>query len=704
MTIYKDNCLKYLKAGYSVIPDRGKKPMIKGWQEFSKRLPTQIEVNTWCGIKDAGIAIMLGGVSGIIALDFDEIDPEIIKIIKPILPDSPVERFGSKGFVRFFQYSGENNQNVFITDPTTNKKRIVLEVLSNGKKVTVAPSIHATTNKPYTWTKTPLLEVNKNELPKFPPMLISHLQSKLQILSTTSYETTKVSEGRNLSLSTHLGNLIKKTHTILGITQDLIDFDKTSHEKPLFSDTNENEFNNPQLNALFFYMSHLRTINTRRVRENKQLELPILSSEIAVIDRLIKNESKPVKTTLPVPTGLLKDVYDHILQGSYIEQPVFALSASLSLLGTLTSRKLIFQNATPNLYNLIIGDSGTGKDSCMQIIKNLLYNINAGAKLLGATSYPSEASIIQNIDVNPVRLDIIDECSTFLAAASKGSGGTYASGIGDTLCELYSCSNSYYLGKSLASSALNVGAVHRPHINLLCATTYRGLHESISINSLEKGLFARFVVLFGENNKSGKRVLKTTKPSGDMLTHLKRWYRFENPNVTKKGNLLAFNTPAYRIPCTRTANDLLSQYYLEFDKKRTDSKSDSYHRPIISRLYQHMLKVVLLSAIGNTELDKLPIVKPGDVEFGYQFIKYFYDHITDFISDNLYESVRGLKVNKVLEIIRHAGNDGIDNAKLTEKCKFLSIHERMEIIKDLKESNKINITTDNNQSYIFHYL
>ncbi len=708
MSIFKQNYLQYLKAGYSVIPDKkgkdGKKPAIKNWNAYSEKMPTKEDIISWIKIKDANISVMLGKQSGIIALDFDETDPEIKAMILPLLPASPVERIGKKGFVRFFQYSGQPNQEIFrVID---DKKKVSLELLCNRKKVTIPPSIHPETNKPYTWTEKSLLDVDPSFLPKFPPMLFAHIQSKMQIFETNSYNSApKITEGRNISLSTYVGKLIRNPHTILDAVENLIAFDKKNHDKPLFTDQEENEIIDVQYNALMFYMNHLKFINTKRANKQEGLELPIFNSEVSVFENLIKNKNT-IKTKLPKPSGLMKEIYDYILERSYIEQPIFALSASIALLGTLASRKLIFQNSTPNCYILNIADSGSGKDSCIQVIKGLLVDIGASQKLLGATSYPSEASIIRDLDVNPVRLDIIDECSTFLSAATKG-GNNYAQGIGDTLCELFSCSNSYYLGKALASSNTNVGAVHRPHINLLCSTTYRGVQESISITSLEKGLFSRFLVFFGNNNVSGKRIIKSNNPPKELLDRLKYWAEFTNPNIIIKGNLTPFNLPAYKVPCTPISNDLLTEYHLHFDKMRLESKSDNFHRPIISRLFQHMLKITLISAVGNTEVNEKPVVRPIDVGFAYQMVNYFYDHIIDFVKDNLYESERGRKSNKILNIIKKADDEGITNIQLAQKCKFLSTHERIDIIKDLKEANQISIQSigeDEEGQLKFFYL
>lgn len=48
-----------------------------------------------------------------------------------------------------------------------NGKRVVLEVLSKGKKL-LSLLVYTLIQKPYTWTKTPLLDVDIKELPKFP--------------------------------------------------------------------------------------------------------------------------------------------------------------------------------------------------------------------------------------------------------------------------------------------------------------------------------------------------------------------------------------------------------------------------------------------------------------------------------------------------------------------------------------------------------
>ena len=52
--------------------------------------------------------------------------------------------------------------------------------------------------------------------------------------------------------------------------------------------------------------------------------------------------------------------------------------------------------------------------------------------------------------------------------------------------------------------------------------------------------------------------------------------------------------------------------------------------PIISRLYQQMLKVTMLHAISR-QIFKDPVVDHNDVTFGYQTVQYFYHHMKGII-------------------------------------------------------------------------
>lgn len=694
--IYKDHCLSYLKAGYSVIPDgyMKKSPLIRGWNQYSTRFPSQGEVTNWATtFQKSNIALCLGEASGVVAIDVDTEDPKELALIRSLLPPSPCEKIGMKGFTRFYRFKGDKT-----TVLKNANNEVILELLSTGKKTTIPPSMH-TSGKPYRWVDKTLLEVHRDSLPILPAHLLPTLEAELQNAKAFSVSIEKRKGGRHNFLGALASQMIADRIDVTAATLRLIEADAKNHEKPLFTDPTENQNTNAFVNALTFYNDFFKSINNKRLSEGLAPELPLPSSNLITVPKA--NTSRKELVSLPIPTGALKDVYDYILAKSYVEQPVFALSASLSLIGTLASRKFTFQGATPNTYILNIADSGSGKDSCQQAVKEILGTLKAES-LLGATSYPSEASITVNLEAHPTRLDIIDEASSFLQIAASG-GSAYQVGIGDTLCELYSCSNSHYLGKVLATNmGERTGACHRPHLNLLCSTTYKGISESLTRATLEKGLFARFLTFFGENNKEGKRVIKQPRLKANIKEVLTEIYHFENP-LFAGDNKLAM--PAYELECTDEANALLDKYHRTFDLMRIKSDGSNVARPVIARLYQQMMKIALIAAVSDKELGSLPVVKGSHVEFAYGVIQFFYQAIEGFIEQNLFDSKRGKEVNRVLRVISDRGVEGISSAELTKETKSLTIRDRQEIIRDLIASRQIEmIPTKDPQIVLFRRL
>ena len=306
--IYKKESKKYLDKGISVIPDKykSKMPAIKAWSDFCYRQPTEAEVQSWITNfeeKGSGIAATMGEASGIIALDVDTIDQKILDLILPILPDSPVEKKGSKGFTRFFKYMGQH------TDIVKYNGEVVLEVLSNGKKSTLPPSIHPN-GSAYVWTSDKeLTDVEINDLPVLPPFLMSQIQLKINAAFPNSVTESygKVSNGRNSDLSRYLGTLLNKNLPIDDVIKKLIEFDKGGNEVPLLTDSNEMRHTDAVTNALLFYSNHLNSINTKRFRQSKEYLVPPLQTavDIEAVKEVARKKSVSRESVKKPNNGLL---------------------------------------------------------------------------------------------------------------------------------------------------------------------------------------------------------------------------------------------------------------------------------------------------------------------------------------------------------------------------------------------------------------
>ena len=278
--IYASFASQYISKGMSVIPDKyvKKLPAIKNWASHCYEMPKKEEVLSWKrNFEESNIALCLGKASGIIALDLDTTDQKILDIILPLLPESPVEKRGAKGFTRFFKFTGETTQILKYNG------EVVLELLSNNKKTTMPPSRHPNgENYVYTGDKT-LLTIDVSTLPVFPPFLISNLESKLKLHIpelTRSGNPLKLVSGRNNTLSQFCGQLIKEGVAVDEAIKRLVEKDVQDNEIPLFTDANEMLHTEPFTNALVFYSNHLSTANSKAYRKSEEYEVPMTASAI----------------------------------------------------------------------------------------------------------------------------------------------------------------------------------------------------------------------------------------------------------------------------------------------------------------------------------------------------------------------------------------------------------------------------------------
>lgn len=681
--LFKQVYKEYISKGYSVIPDKfmSKMPAISDWSRFGHEMPASSDLDNWCrNFSATNVALLFGPSSGVIGLDLDTDDKALLDIILPLLPSSPVEKVGSKGFTRFFRYTNESTQMV------KHNGECILEILSVGKKTTLPPSIHPNGSN-YVWSsdKT-LLDIDKSELPLLPPFLIANIESKLR-LHFGDFESDnkgKSVSGRNNNLSQQCGTYISQGLPIDQAVANLVQYDIDTNEVPLFSDPSEMRHTEPFTNALAFYSNHLSTVNTKHFRKSEEYEVPLTGKHLSATDQTTtqRKKQKKLKRELPVAQGVLLSIQSNILSNSFIPQPAFAFSASLVLMSTLASRKFVFQGQSPNLYILNIAASGSGKDACQQKLKEILMDLKAD-NLLGAGDYVSDASLMDSLSFKPVRLDIMDEAGGILRTVNTGKA-EYNGKMADVLAELYTSSNSKYLGRATAEGTK--GSCYRPNVNILASTTPTGFQEGVSIRSIEKGLMGRFLIFQGENGKAARRVRKFKHLENRALDKL-RYIISLKPSNDNESSIGGISQEYFDVDATGEANERLDAIFSEFDAIRTSSDSVSPILPIVARLYQQMNKICLVHALSRVEIGQTPMVDVPDVEFAYNTIMYYYENIQSIVDKYIHDGVNETTLNKVLNLIREKGT--VTKSSLSQLTRFLKKRQRDEIIMDLIDMDYI---------------
>lgn len=146
----------YVALGYSPIPrwhDADRELFPTDWVRFCTQVADDKQLQKWDHIPvdvEINIAVCCG-YRGLVAIDLDVESEELKAALLTALPHATVGRFGSKGIVLFFRHeSGKGIQGFSIkTGPYPGK--VMLEVLGHGRNITIPPSMHRKSGKPYHW-------------------------------------------------------------------------------------------------------------------------------------------------------------------------------------------------------------------------------------------------------------------------------------------------------------------------------------------------------------------------------------------------------------------------------------------------------------------------------------------------------------------------------------------------------------------------
>lgn len=144
-----------LKGGYSPIPvlPTSKRPAIKRWPDLRDKPMSLGSMKRLAARQpDLGIAVA-GGHQGLVPIDFDTEDEDILAAAFSVLPEATVRKKGKRGFVGFYRWDdkGPPPGTKFEAEARDGRPGgMLVEILGTGKTV-IPPSVHPGTKAPYEW-------------------------------------------------------------------------------------------------------------------------------------------------------------------------------------------------------------------------------------------------------------------------------------------------------------------------------------------------------------------------------------------------------------------------------------------------------------------------------------------------------------------------------------------------------------------------
>jgi hypothetical protein len=185
--------------------------------------------------------------------------------------------------------------------------------------------------------------------------------------------------------------------------------------------------------------------------------------------------------------GLVGEIARWIHAASYTPRCEFAYACALSMTAALVGPYCTHgsRNGKLNMYIVLIGETGTGKNEAFDTMGMLLNATDAKDCI---QDFPaSEAGLRRQLNVTPNILIRMDEMAHKLETMQGGGNG---SGLSRALLEAYN--GSRMPAKAYSDSAKSLPAVENPFVQIIGGATDK-VWDVVKTNHLEDGTLNRFV-------------------------------------------------------------------------------------------------------------------------------------------------------------------------------------------------------------------
>lgn len=693
----------YWNAGIPVIPESSGMPLngLRWGRIYTANWkPSDEELLEWDLTSAAGMGLVTGTPSNIIAIDLDEVTEAEIAQAVLLLGDTPCKKFGSKGLTLFYAYN--NEKNYIWKKPLSDgsgKYKICAELLSTGSKTTIPPSRHRKAAVHYKWVGVPIIGA---ALPRLPENYVERLDSLFKIIRkitpakpSYNYDVEPDFDEAVRALFYCNANCDNEEWVNIGMAFKSItgdagfnEFDKwsaggsTYDKASIRSRWRSFESHSIGAGTLFYYAKQggyeitklppMQPVISMNVEEWSIKKLEHYAQEVKAA-----NELPDFYTQAP---HHIKTICDWIVNSARYPQPLITLGAVLSTLGFLMGRSFRYKGIRGNIYNINLARTGHGKEHIISCVRGLANY----AKSPQSAMWTSDSAIMEKLNETAGScFYIIDEMHSVMRSLSNKSSASREGAATSTLLRAYTSRRLEGLDYANRKERATI-VIENPFVSIAGFSTPEPFFDAVGSAEAFNGFVGRLTVFEGakvlpERNKNHNPEADLNIPHDilqmvDLINTNKS--RIQHPD----GSFSYADTT--EVSATPEAEALLEQMNDEIDEKRRHfDKEDSQMSNVIARIFEMMKKYALIASRGKCiEVEHIKWAKAvADYNVGIMLTA------SANISDTRFDRMK----NKFIEFLIKNGGMAT-RTHVTNYCKiFEGRKEREDCIRDLIDAGRI---------------
>jgi hypothetical protein len=387
---------------------------------------------------------------------------------------------------------------------------------------------------------------------------------------------------------------------------------------------------------------------------------------------------------LEVP-GLLGAIVRHNLETAHRPQPILALGAAITLVATITGRKIMDETRVcTNLYVIGVCRSGGGKERARQINAEILERSGLEG-MLGPEGFASHTGLVRCVERNPVILFQVDEFGRILATLKDSKRAPHLYHVPTVILRLYSAVGGTFRGDAFAELEKNL-VIEWPHASIYATTVPSVFYESLTRENLTDGLLSRFLVFESETHtppRSDPRVLMRAVPD-EILSEVGRWRDTLSPARVGKKRAPELVDPKV-LPPTEAARSVLAAHDAMVDRELESSAEET---SLWVRASESTRKLALIHA-ASLHGPSVSEIGEDSMRWAVRLSEYLVRRLVwtsrEWLTEGFYESSRA----RILRFIRSKGSAGVTLSDLARTFRGIRSRDRAEILDHLLEAREL---------------
>ena len=385
-----------------------------------------------------------------------------------------------------------------------------------------------------------------------------------------------------------------------------------------------------------------------------------------------KEEKKYINYTAP---GIVGEIADWITLNAFKPQPALSLGTAITAVGVIMGGKYrTHTDLRSNFLNLMISDSGTGKNHPQNAISKL-FNDSGLNNLIGPGGATSGTALLRVLqDGKGSALMNMDEIGRTL----KGLNGKNAAGheqeLLTNIMQLFSSANTIYRGKKFAQQ--DGVTLKQPCLCMNGYTTPGRFYESISSDEALDGFLSRWLVFEGNpeptiNKKAG--IYDVPKSLVDRIQLL------HSHDVAKGIKTVEMTPEAFKVW------DNFGDYCEE--QRIKERRAQTGFDALWTRGSEHAAKLALVLH----DFEHEGTITEEVMQWAVKFISDMINNNILKLSDNLADNSDQRAVKKMLRVIKNFNRPVTKTELSSATSDIADTRKRNNILQELEDTGKIKV-------------